>query len=485
MNLRIVVAFAAIGIGAGSLASPAIGQVGGYGNVQTEHIGGLQFVEQGNAGTAANAAQPDTASDGMTNSFAGFDVGDSGAEDQTLPQTPVGELQVTPAQPDAMAQRVESEPDVVAARNNVDRLTTWVQETQKNLDERTRRYEVAQGHATRLLDELDGKPEEIRAAAKRIQTAKDERAKLVRTAYKSPAVKTNVDPLVAGKAENVADSLHSSESLRRAIQQADDHIRDLERAAALDRENFQIASTSARAALAEINELEKTSAELNKALEQGNQNLTQARATLEETRKAARARLDAQAAAEAAAKAAQQAAQQQARSVSADGTQVVVSQMPANAQNMNAGWDLWRMATIDGRQQVMTCPTGHPVSFIDSWGFPRSGGRTHKGVDMMAAKGTPIYAVADGHVQRAYWNRLGGLSVNFIDSLGHKYYYAHLDSVYVTDGQQMKVGELMGTVGNTGNAKSTPPHLHFQFHPNNGAPVPPYELTRSLCGPND
>ena len=190
----------------------------------------------------------------MTNSFAGFDVGDSGAEDQTLPQTPVGELQVTPAQPDAMAQRVESEPDVVAARNNVDRLTTWVQETQKNLDERTRRYEVAQGHATRLLDELDGKPEEIRAAAKRIQTAKDERAKLVRTAYKSPAVKTNVDPLVAGKAENVADSLHSSESLRRAIQQADDHIRDLERAAALDRENFQIASTSARAALAEINE---------------------------------------------------------------------------------------------------------------------------------------------------------------------------------------------------------------------------------------
>ena len=143
MNLRIVVAFAAIGIGAGSLASPAIGQVGGYGNVQTEHIGGLQFVEQGNAGTAANAAQPDTASDGMTNSFAGFDVGDSGAEDQALPQTPVGELQVTPAQPDAMAQRVESEPDVVAARNNVDRLTTWVQETQKNLDERTRRCAFA------------------------------------------------------------------------------------------------------------------------------------------------------------------------------------------------------------------------------------------------------------------------------------------------------------------------------------------------------
>lgn len=480
MNLRIVVAFAAIGIGVGSLANPAIGQVGGYGNVQTEHIGGLQFLEQGNNG----AAQQPEAQDGMTNSFAGFDVGDSGAEDSALPQTPVGDLQITQAQPDEMTQRVEAEPDVVAARNNVDRLTQWVNDTQKNIDERTRRYEVAQGHATRLLDELDGKPEEIRAAAKRIQDAKDERAKLVRTAYKSPATKTGLDPVLAGNTDSIQDSLHAAESLRRAIEQADTHIRELERAAALDRENFQIASTTARAALAEIDELEKTSAELNKALEQGNQNLTQARTILEETRKNARARLDAQAAAEAAAKAAQQAAQQ-ARTVSADGTQVVVSQMPANASNMNAGWDLWRMATIDGRQQVMTCPTGHPVSFIDSWGFPRSGGRTHKGVDMMAAKGTPIYAVADGHVQRAYWNRLGGLSVNFIDSLGHKYYYAHLDSVYVTDGQQMKVGELMGTVGNTGNAQSTPPHLHFQFHPNNGAPVPPYELTRSLCGPND
>lgn len=482
MNLRIVSALATIGIGVGSLASPAIGQVGGYSNVQTEHLGGLQFVGQGNNGAQQDAAPAQ--SDGMTNSFAGFDVGDSGAEDQALPQHPVENLQVTPAQPDEMAQRVEAEPDVMAARTNVDRLSHWVSETQKTIDERTRRYEVAQGHATRLLDELGGKPEEIRAAAKRIQTAKDERAKLVRSAYKSPAVKTGLDPVVGGKTNDVADSLHSAESLRRAIQQADDHIRELERAAALDRENFQIASTSARAALAEINELEKTSEELNKALEQGNQNLTQARATLEETRKNARARLDAQAAAEAAARAAQQAAQQ-ARSVSADGTQVVVSQMPANAQNMNAGWDLWRMATIDGRQQIMTCPTGHPVSFIDSWGFPRSGGRSHKGVDMMAAKGTPIYAVADGYVQRAYWNRLGGLSINFIDSLGHKYYYAHLDSVYVTDGQQMKVGELMGTVGNTGNAQSTPPHLHFQFHPNNGAPVPPYELTRSLCGPND
>ncbi|WP_336249294.1 peptidoglycan DD-metalloendopeptidase family protein [Stomatohabitans albus] len=476
MNSRIALAFAAIGIGAGSLANPAIGQAGGFQHVQSEHLGGLQFVEQG-------SEQPAPA-DNLGDTFAGFDVGDSSGDDQALPQQPVENLDVTPAQPDEMTQRVEAEPDVVAARTNVDRLSDWVKETQANLEGRTRRYEIAQGHATRLLEELHGKPDEIRAAAKRIQEAKDERAKLVRTAYKSPATITKADPLSAGNATNINDSLHSGESIRRAIERADEHIRQLEHAASLDRENFQIASTSARAALAEINELEASSEALNKALEQGNQNLTEARATLEATRKAARARLDAQAAAEAAARAAQQAAQQ-ARTVSPDGTQVVVSPIPAQAQNMNAGWDLWRMATINGAQQVMTCPVGHPVSFIDSWGFPRSGGRTHKGVDMMAAKGTPIYAVADGHVERAYWNRLGGLSINFVDSLGHKYYYAHMDAVYVTDGQQMKVGDVMGAVGNTGNAQSTPPHLHFQFHPNHGGPVPPYELTRSLCGPND
>lgn len=477
MNLRIVLAFAALGIGAGSLASPAIGQVGGQQNVQTEHVGGLQFTEP----WAGTQAQP---SDDMSESFAGYDVGDANPDDQALPQTPVEELQVAPTQPDEMTQRVENEPDVVAARTNVERLSQWIQQTQEHLDAQTRRYEIAQGHATRLLEELDGKPDEIRAAAKRIQEAKDERAELIRTAYKSPAAVTGGDPLTAGKGTDMNDALHSGEAMRRAIARADARIRDLEHAASLDRENFKIASTSARAALAEINEFEQSQEALNKGLEQGNQQLTEARATLESTRKAARARLDAQAAAAAAARAAQLAASQ-ARSVSADGSQVVVSPMPANVQDMNAGWDLLRLATINGAQQVMTCPTGHPVSFIDSWGFPRSGGRTHKGVDMMAAKGTPIYAVADGHVQRAYWNRLGGLSINFIDSLGHKYYYAHLDSVYVTDGQQMKVGELMGTVGNTGNAQSTPPHLHFQFHPNNGAPVPPYELTRSLCGPND
>lgn len=472
----------------GLLASPAIGQGNGVSHVQTEHQPGLSFTQQpwqGSQAPAPNTSLPNTAAgDGLGDSFAGFDVGDASEEDGEQPVKPIGSLDFTPALPDEMTLRVEQEPDVVAARTNVERLTQWVQRTQSTIEEKARRYEIAQGHATRLLEELDGKPEEIRAMAKRIFDAKQERAQLVRTAYQSPAATTKGNSMLTGKGSAIADTLHTGDTVRAALERADERIREMERIAALDQENFRIASTSARAALAELNELEQAAKELNAALTEGNERLGQAREKLEQTRQGARARLDAQAAAAAAQRAAQL-AQQSGQATYADGTQMTISPLPANAQYLNAGWDLWRLATIDGVQQIMTCPTGHPVSFIDSWGFPRSGGRTHKGVDMMAAKGTPIYAVADGYVQRAYWNRLGGLSVNYYDSLGHKYYYAHLDEVYVTDGQQMRVGELIGTVGNTGNAASTPPHLHFQFHPNGGAPVPPYELTRSLCGPND
>lgn len=130
---------------------------------------------------------------------------------------------------------------------------------------------------------------------------------------------------------------------------------------------------------------------------------------------------------------------------------------------------------------VFICPiTPGRTSFIDSWGYPRSGGRTHKGVDMFAAKGEPMYAVQSGTV-RIGSNTLGGKSIHLYANTGHYYYYAHLDGYAVSNGQRVEQGQTIGYVGNTGNARFTSPHLHFEIHPNGGAAVNPYPTVRAAC----
>lgn len=127
------------------------------------------------------------------------------------------------------------------------------------------------------------------------------------------------------------------------------------------------------------------------------------------------------------------------------------------------------------------CPfTPGRSSFIDSWGFPRPGGRTHKGVDMFAPRGEPMYAVQAG-TARASSNRLGGITVHLRADTGHTYYYAHLDSTAFSGSKRVSQGETIGTNGNTGNARGTSPHLHFEIRPNGGSPVNPYPTVRAAC----
>jgi peptidoglycan LD-endopeptidase LytH len=130
-----------------------------------------------------------------------------------------------------------------------------------------------------------------------------------------------------------------------------------------------------------------------------------------------------------------------------------------------------------------TCPVAGAVSFTDSFGAPRSGGRRHEGVDMIAARGTPVVALYNGRIHRITTGALSGLAIWLKSDSGDQFFYAHLDSYAdISTGQSVSAGQVIGYVGSTGNAPEWLPHLHFEYHPGGGGAVDPYPLVKTLCG---
>jgi len=121
-------------------------------------------------------------------------------------------------------------------------------------------------------------------------------------------------------------------------------------------------------------------------------------------------------------------------------------------------------------------------SFIDSWGYARSGGRRHQGTDMMGPYGAPVYASASGIVYTGN-SGLGGRSVWVVADYGVGYYYAHLSGYNVSSGSRVSTGDVVGYNGDTGNASGGAPHLHFEIHPGGrgSAAVNPYPTLVSAC----
>ena len=112
----------------------------------------------------------------------------------------------------------------------------------------------------------------------------------------------------------------------------------------------------------------------------------------------------------------------------------------------------------------------------DTWGGARSEGRRHEGIDIFAPRNTPIKATTQGVVSKVGDDRLGGKVVVIVGPGGAGHYYAHLeDYADISANQWIEVGDTVGYVGDSGNAKGTPPHVHYGVYIN-GSAVNPYPL---------
>ena len=123
--------------------------------------------------------------------------------------------------------------------------------------------------------------------------------------------------------------------------------------------------------------------------------------------------------------------------------------------------------------------------FTDTWGAPRSGGRKHQGVDIIAPTGKAVYAADDGTLTKQYVDAPGALSGNgwrLTRADGTYYFYGHFSRfpAGLAVGSKVKAGQIIGYVGMTGNAGV--PHLHFEVHPGGGAPINPTPSVKALDG---
>ncbi|MFP5308348.1 MAG: murein hydrolase activator EnvC family protein [Actinomycetes bacterium] len=126
------------------------------------------------------------------------------------------------------------------------------------------------------------------------------------------------------------------------------------------------------------------------------------------------------------------------------------------------------------------CPVDRPHSFSDTWGAPRSGGRSHRGTDILAPQGQTVRAIVSGTWDIYPFGRNAGNWAILKGSDGNHYWYLHLERHLVGDGARVQAGQVVATNGDTGNARGTP-HVHFELHPGGGSAVNPYPTLRSIC----
>jgi LysM repeat protein len=146
--------------------------------------------------------------------------------------------------------------------------------------------------------------------------------------------------------------------------------------------------------------------------------------------------------------------------------------------NLYAGARLFLSATNRLPVDMAACPVPG-ATYVNDWGFARSGGRAHEGNDLFAPRGTPVGAPVAGTVSYAT-GAIGGKQFRLVGDDGMVYLGSHLDG-FGTAGR-VGAGDTIGYVGNSGNAAGSRTHLHFEIHPDGGSAMNPYPVVRAACG---
>lgn len=346
------------------------------------------------------------------------------------------------------AGAVTSDPSVRDAQDALDEARERMAQTQSQLDGLASQFESARDHTHQLEEELDDADDRVATAQAAVASSRAAEAEAVRRAYMLPGVETLRVSGAFLLAPDVETALHAAALMGRVASGRADA------AAAADRANDNVSSDIssqrgiAAGTEAALQDLQRLAGVFGTALQAAAADVTVA---------------------------------EEALALAVDDAEARAWQQQFQGSITTVAAPLVRIATVNGQQQEMTCPLGQPNGFVDTWHAPRSGGRLHKGVDMFAAYGMPIFAAADGVITRVWNSTLGGLSIDLIDRYGNRYYHAHLSAAYVVPGQVVRVGTLIAANGQSGNARFTPPHLHWQFHPGGGVPVNPTRLAAALC----
>jgi peptidoglycan LD-endopeptidase LytH len=350
---------------------------------------------------------------------------------------------------------VEIDVDVAeAAPSDVSDALT---EVQANVAEQLQRLTNAEQAVERAVETLTSIANEVTETELQLEDLTAQMDEVVVSAYITPPAMSALEVLDAETAEDatVTQTMLDMQATEQANVLADHERarRDLED----QMEQQEAAAADADAARAEA---EAALADLQAAVDQQTQFVLDVQARIDDPAVANDPELQAQIEA----LAGQVNSAQEARRAAEEAARLAEQRRNASA---DIGW--------------IVCPVdGGGLHFVDTWGAARSGGRTHKGTDMMAARGTPTVAPVSGRVVHREAS-LGGLSWYVYDDNGDFYFGTHLQGYANVGVGWVEAGTVIGYVGTSGNAPENAPHLHFEYHPRGGAAVNPYPLLDTSC----
>ena len=344
-------------------------------------------------------------------------------------------------------------------------------------------YEVLQDAQVRLVVELDTVREEVEALRANVESIAVSRFVStgsdgipVLTDFRTPNERMRADVLIEIVAESGATTLDDYEAARVRLNEKQDELDQTEEAIEAQQDRLRTLQAEAEAEVERLREVERQRLQ-DEAVQQALEALQrEEQRQLEEfqRRLAEAARRSNTNPAETAAAT--------AAAVAADGStsgSTGASGATAGGRTGGGGGGSNPAAFGEGYIDAIVCPVQGVSAYGDSWGAPRSGGRRHQGVDMLAPTGTPLQAVVSGTLSHGS-NRLGGITVSLLGDNGNRYYYAHLSRYEGLPGR-VEQAQVIGFIGDTGNATGVP-HLHFEIRPGGGIPVNPTASVRAaLC----